>query len=214
MKRLFITILILVAIAIVNAQEKSNPLRDYLNEPALETWFEALDYLEELCFEEESSLGAQLNLVYILNMESGRILERLMEHQDTLSNAQRFMLGNILLSIKNYEDALKIYDKLNADFPKWSCPWRHKGETLFRMKDYIRAALSLEKAIETNPEHYDAYIWMALTQNELAEYAKALENLEKAFKLDPEAEDSHFDEEIPEGTIEKLYQELKTKTGK
>ncbi len=63
-------------------------------------------------------------------------------------------------------------------------------------------------AIETNKEHYDAYLWYAKTLYELKDYKNALMALETAFDLTEELEDSEYDQVIPEEDINQLYQEL------
>jgi tetratricopeptide (TPR) repeat protein len=108
---------------------------------------------------------------------------------------------------------IKIYDELNAESPGWSCPWRHKGQAFYNLKRYKEAASALTQAIETNREHYDAYIWMARTQYMLKKYQAALTNLEIALTLSPSAEESPG-ETISEDSIKAFYRELLTKTNK
>jgi len=127
---------------------------------------------------------------------------------DNLKPGERFALANLYLERDKYDDAISIYNLLNEATPKWSCPWRHKGEALYKSGNYDAAKKSLEMAIETNKEHYDAYLWYAKTLYELKDYKNALRALETAFDLTEELEDSEYDQVIPEEEINQLYQEL------
>ena len=133
---------------------------------------------------------------------------------DNLKPGERFALANLYLEMDKYADAISIYNLLNEATPKWSCPWRHKGEALFKSGKYDAAKKSLEMAIETNKEHYDAYLWYAKTLYELKDYKNALSALETAFDLTKELEDSEYDQVIAEEDINQLYQELLKLTGK
>ncbi|MDY0151519.1 MAG: tetratricopeptide repeat protein [Candidatus Cloacimonas sp.] len=129
---------------------------------------------------------------------------------ETLTTSERFAKANSLLANEEYKMAIVMYDSLNKDFPQWSCPWRHKGEAYYKLKDYPAATKALEEAIATNENHYDAYVWLAYALNEQKLYKEALQNLELAMKLTPEEEESK-DEEISKEHIDKFYKELQQK---
>lgn len=129
---------------------------------------------------------------------------------ETLSTGERFAKANDLLAKEEYKMAIEMYEGLNKDFPAWSCPWRHKGEAYYKLKNYPAATKALEEAIATNENHYDAYIWLAYSLSEQKMYKEALQNLEIAMKLSPEEEESK-DEEISQEHLEKFYNELKQK---
>jgi len=197
------------------AEVAKSPVALYLQKPEMDSFARAVSYLlEESGKNEEKSLQYQLNLAYIANYEAMRILDQLSEKIDELGNGEKFSLANIYLGMDKYEQAIKIYDKLNETSPKWSCPWRHKGEAYYKMGDFQAVAKALEQAIETNKEHYDAYIWMGLTLYEMQDYKRALEQFEIAKKLNAEEEDSHFDETIPDEKLEQIYLDLLEKTKK
>ena len=206
MKKFTFIILGLLGFAFYYAQE--SPVTLYLQNQNLETYQQAVNYLIQIDKEGKSGMQAKLNLAYISNLESLRLMELAKADMDNLQPGERFALANLYLERDKYDDAISIYNLLNEATPKWSCPWRHKGEALYKSGNYDAAKKSLEMAIETNKEHYDAYLWYAKTLYELKDYKNALRALETAFDLTEELEDSEYDQVIPEEEINQLYQEL------
>ena len=212
MKKLSLITLGLLVFIFCLAQE--SPVTLYLQNQNLETYQQAVNYLLQIDKEENSGMQAKLNLAYISNLEALRLMELAKADIDNLKPGERFALANLYLEMDKYADAISIYNLLNEATPKWSCPWRHKGEALYKSGKYDAAKKSLEMAIETNKEHYDAYLWYAKTLYELKDYKNALSALETAFDLTEEIEDSEYDQVIAEEDINQLYQELLKLTGK
>ena len=206
MKKLSLITLGLLVLNFCLAQE--SPVTLYLQNQNLETYQQAVNYLLKIDKEDNSGMQAKLNLAYISNLESLRLMDLAKADMDNLKPGERFALANLYLERDKYDDAITIYNLLNEATPKWSCPWRHKGEALYKSGKYDAAKKSLEMAIETNKEHYDAYLWYAKTLYELKDYKNALRALETAFDLTEKLEDSEYDEVIPEEEINQLYQEL------
>ncbi|MBM4404289.1 MAG: tetratricopeptide repeat protein [Candidatus Cloacimonetes bacterium] len=206
---LFLTLaLMLVALA---AQEDVNPLRQYLDKPGLETFSKAMEYLTQLQIKAPENRQIEMQAAYFASMEINRILRETKEILAELSAGEQFLLGNILMSLDRLPEAVEIYDRINRDYPNWSCPWRHKGEALYKQKDYKAAVKALEQSIETNKEHYDAYVWAAFALYELKKYKQARKYLEIAFSLQA-GEEGHYDEAIADVKIQELYEKLKQKT--
>ena len=206
MKKFTFIMLGLLIVVLYCAQE--SPVTLYLQNQNLETYKQAVNYLIQIDKEGNSGMQAKLNLAYISNLESLRLMELAKADMDNLKPGERFAMANLYLERDKYDDAISIYNLLNEATPKWSCPWRHKGEALYKSGNYDAAKKSLEMAIETNKEHYDAYLWYAKTLYELKDYKNALRALETAFDLTEELEDSEYDQVIPEEEINQLYQEL------
>ena len=206
MKKFTFIMLWLLIVVLYCAQE--SPVTLYLQNQNLETYQQAVNYLIQIDKENTSGMQAKLNLAYISNLESLRLMDLAKADMDNLQPGERFALANLYLERDKYDDAISIYNLLNETTPKWSCPWRHKGEALYKSGNYDAAKKSLEMAIETNKEHYDAYLWYAKTLYELKDYKNALRALETAFDLTEELEDSEYDQVIPEEEINQLYQEL------
>lgn len=206
--RKFIIMLFLLGLVTLWADENAaDPVKAYLESPDISGFQAAVAQLSTQLGNENSDFRARLYLHHLCDLEARRMLDGLIADADSLAPGERFSLANYLLGKEEYQAAVKLYDAINEDLPNWSCPWRHKGEALYKLEDYQRAMTALEQAIATNLEHYDAYIWMAMTQKELGLYKEALANLDKARALNPE-EEGHEDEEIPAEDINKLYKEL------
>jgi len=210
MKHILIVSLFLCLVAFAYAEAESNPLNDYLNNPTATTYKLAVSTLCDNIIKGENINHNKLNLAYITTYESSRLMEDLQVNADSLATGDRFMLANMLLGNEEYAKAVVLYDGLNRDYPNWSCPWRHNGEALYKLKQYDAAVTSLTQAIATNTEHYDAYIWMAKALKEQGKYKEALKNLEKAITLSPEAEESE-DQAVSQEEIKALLKELKKK---
>ncbi len=210
MKKLALIIIALIVATMAFAQD--NPLTAYMQDANVANFKAAVDYIAENDAKEPESLRLKLTLAFIANHEVKRVMALANTNLDQLSAGERFSLGNLYLGMDNYAEAIKIYDNINREFPNWSCPWRHKGEALYKSKDFKAAVKALEKSVETNKEHYDAYVWLAFAQYEIKKYKDARKSLETAFALDAEEEGSHFDEELPEEHIMELYEKIKKKT--
>jgi len=210
--KVYLVLFLLICLAgLAYAQKATSPVSEYLKNPDSVTYRRAVDALSSTLARGDSISYAKLTLATLTNSEAKRLTDELIATSNTLTTGERFNLANLLLAKKEYAEAITLYDGLNRDYPDWSCPWRHKGEAYFKADKYTEAESALQKAIATNVQHYDAYIWMAYTLNELERYPEAMENLEKAKKLSPEAEGG-ADETISSKRIDELYQELKTKT--
>jgi len=206
--RKFIIMLFLLGLVTLWADENAaDPVKAYLESPDISGFQAAVAQLSTQLGNEDSDFRARLYLHHLCDLEARRMLDGLIADADSLAPGERFSLANYLLGKEDYQTAVQLYDAINEDLPNWSCPWRHKGEALYKLKDYQRAMTALEQAIATNQNHYDAYIWMARAQKELGLYPDALANLDRARKLNP-GEEGHEDEEIPAEDIDKLYKEL------
>ena len=210
MKKLMLLCLILSMLSFVFAEEAANPISLYMEKPNTESFSKAVSYIAENDAKETEGMGMKLTLAFIANNELNRIME--LAKTSKLSPGESFTLANLYLSMEKYPEAIAMYDKINTDTPAWSCPWRHKGEALYEMKDYKGSVKALEQAIETNKEHYDAYIWMAKSLYELKKYKAARANIEIALKLDSSSEHGSADEEMTDKDVQDLYEKIKAKT--
>lgn len=192
---------------------EANPTSEYFNNPSIKSFSSAWEFCAGELAKDSTNVNLQILMAYLANAEAGRLTESISEAIDSMEPGAKFQYANLLLAQNKFEDAIELYDELNTLSPSWSCPWRHKGQALYSLKRYKEAEASLSKAIETNLEHYDAYVWMAKTQYQLKKYKPALKNLETALSLNPEAEESN-DEVISESSIKALHQDLLHKTGK
>jgi len=211
MKKLLICLTVILSIGLLCAA--SNPVNDYFANPSPQSFATAWNSCSENLAKDSTQVSVKILMAYLATSEAKRLAQVISPEAESLDTVNKFQYANLLLSQNRFEDAIDIYDILNTESPGWSCPWRHKGEALYHLKHYKEAVVSLTQAIETNREHYDAYIWMAKTQYQLKKYKAALANLEIALTLSPSAEESPG-EAISEESIKALHQELLTKARK
>jgi len=79
-------------------------------------------------------------------------------NEDPLSPVIHYNLGNVSYKKKNFEEALKSYEKsLSAeDVLTQSKVYYNEGNTLFRMGKLPESILAYKKALELNPDDIDA----------------------------------------------------------
>ena len=187
-------------------QHGSNDFEEYMNyqkEPTTTNLVKAIEYYNEE-IKENSSYTAHLMLANIFQNEFQKNINILNDNLDSLSIRTQFSYANLLLDTGQLKESILIYDKLNKNFPKWSCPWRHKGEALLKMERYNEAEIATIKAIEVREDHFDAYVQLAHIRKNLGKYKEALQTLEKGFSYS----DSDTEEEISNEEVEELYNEL------
>lgn len=201
-----IIVLVFFIAAHLFGQHGSSDFEEYMNyqkEPTFENLVKAVEYYNAQ-LEEDSKYTAHLMLAHIFQNEFQKNMNILEEELDSLSTRNKFSYANLLLDIGQFEKSLPIYNKLNEDFPKWSCPWRHKGEALLKMERYEVAEVVTIKAIEVREDHFDAYVQLAKIQKKLGKYKDALQTLEKGLSY----HESDPEEEISNEEVEALYNEL------
>jgi len=211
MKRILFFAVIIMLLGSLYAE--TNPLNTYFESPSAVTFTAAYNFCADKLAQDSTQVSYKILMANLAVMESNRIAEDIYPQVDNLEAGGKFQFANLLLAQNKFEEAIDIYSDLNLNYSTWSCPWRHKGQALYNLKRYKDAETSLTKAIETNTEHYDAYVWMARTQFELKKYKAALKNLETAMSLNPQAEESS-DEVISDQSISALHEQLLKKTGK
>lgn len=179
MKKVLYIILIVSALSLwaeTHAPQGSDAYQTYVDNPSWENLQSALHhYRQEM--KEDTSAG--IMYAYLCVNELELALENLQEAKETLSPRDLFSYANLLLHIQRYEEALVMYNILNEKTPKWSCPWRHKGEVLMKLHRLDEAEKATEMAIETRPDHFDAFIQLATIRKEMGKNQEALDALEK-----------------------------------
>lgn len=207
-KNILVSILIALVIGLI-AQD-TTPLQDYFADPSTTNMERVISNSQSLLGEDKTNTEAHLNLMLIHSSEMFKAMNNMEENFDKLSNFEHFQLANTYLSIGQEEASLKHYDVLNEQSPNWSCPWRHKCEALYNLGRYDEAKVAVVKAIEARIEHYDAYLWLAMTEIKLGKKKKALKAFENAMFYkgkdteDPEEEFSSESEKFLKLEIYKL----------
>lgn len=181
--------------------------RQYSENPTPDHFMQAWKTFSTMIEKDPGNTQARLLASYLMMSEVHRNLDWFAE-QDSLDLRTRFQYANILLELGQNKEAVKHYAILNEAAPKWSCPWRHKGEALYKLHEYDDAEKALDQAIETRKEHYDAYVWLAKVQLAAGKHGQALETLETGLTYkgkdieDPEEEVASVDVDF---LLMKLY---------
>ncbi|MCU0607577.1 MAG: tetratricopeptide repeat protein [Candidatus Edwardsbacteria bacterium] len=168
--------------AVQQAAHQADPVMEYLQKPTDKGYRAARARLDSLL---AAAPQDRRNLVLSFYVERTNLdaqVEQLYAERDSLDDMTAFSLANYLLEARDHDRAIALYAQLNAKKPKWSCPWRHRGEALYRQGRLDEAEAALLKAVETRQTHYDAYVWLAKVQRDLKRYADALETVKTAFK--------------------------------
>ncbi len=160
-KILFVLCICIVSIGLCAEIDQRKPFMDYYKNPNFSNVLKAVAFYGNQIELDSTNMMNKIYLLNLYNMEMSSILNDLIENADSLNPGEAFQTANMLLSLHQYEDAIKIYNRINAKTPNWSCPWRHKGEALLKLEDYQNSEISLRKAIETRKDHYDAYLMLA-----------------------------------------------------
>lgn len=201
MKKLLILLFIVLVTICFAGHDDFAEFNEYQKNPTYENFLKAAgEYQTKI----DSTYNAHLMLAYLYNMQLENELDVLEENLDSLSTRTKFSYANLLLELGKLDESIAIYDKLNADFPKWSCAWRHKGEALMKQQNYKLAEIATIKAIEVREDHFDAYIQLARIQKELGEYEAALQTLENSMQY----EEADYEDEVSDGEVESLKAEL------
>ncbi|MDD3051733.1 MAG: hypothetical protein PHR06_11375 [Candidatus Cloacimonetes bacterium] len=212
--KIILTAIIILSIALCwgnQEQKEMSPLQKYFAEQSSENFLNAYNSLNTQVAEDEASNSISLAMLLFYEME--KQLKNAEETATDLNPGQKFQYANLLLALNRFEESVKIYDMLNTASPKWSCPWRHKGEAYFQMNELEKAEEALLMAIETREEHYDAYVMLADVQAALGRFDDALKTLELGFTYKgKDIEDP--DQEVNDLDVQFLYLNLLQKNGK
>jgi tetratricopeptide (TPR) repeat protein len=98
-----------------------------------------------------------------------------------------FRKGEVVLAIESYQKALD-----NIYYMKPQDAHFNMGYAYLSRKEYRKAALHLERAIELVPNYVDAYNNLGKAYEGLGQYYKARFNYEKAVKFNPQYADAYL----------------------
>lgn len=215
MKKLFTlaVILALMVPMLAGAEEKKpSPFQIYTKDQTADNFVSAYNAYTAQS-KDTVNYGAVAMLAWLNYYELEKNLDLLKEHMGELKNMQKFQYANMLLELDRNEEAIAVYNALNEASPKWSCPWRHKGEAHHKMKNYAEAEKALLKAIETRKEHYDAYMWLAEVYRDWGKYEEGIKAIEDGLKqYGKDIEDP--EEEYASAKVAFLHLDLLKKAGK
>ena len=208
MKKLVLIIIVIASSLLFAEDDMLKEFNKYQENPTYENFITASNYFEGILKEDATNSQARLFVIYLHEMRMNSNMEYLSNNIENIDMKTKFQYANLLLELGQFENSIEIYNVLNENVPKWSCPWRHKGEAYYKSGDMTGAEVAFLKAIETRKEHYDAYVWLAKAQKELGKYKEALASLETGLSYKgKDIEDS--EEEVATSEVDALHKELK-----
>ncbi len=205
MKKIIFSIIVVVLVTLLLAEEhnENELFMIYQQDQTFENFQKAIEHYNSNS-ENAEDYNSAFMLSYLYTMELDNNLEILKDNLDSLNTRTKFSYANLLLELGKLDESIAVYEKLNEDVPKWSCPWRHKGEALMKQQNYKDAEIATIQAIETREDHFDAYIQLARIQKELGEYDTALQTLKNGMQY----EVADLEDEVTNEEVELLKEEL------
>lgn len=179
-------------------QKLSELISNYRNERNCRNFQQAIDMINEMKKESEHRGYLMAVQSFLYSMHSDELLIKSTNYADDMNFGQLFFIGNQFLEKNNYEKSIEIYKKAIKANPNSSCVWRHKGEAYYLLSDFDNAKRSMNRSIELNEDHTDAYYWLALVLIGLEDHENALNAIDKGIVL--------FEGGIPGCEDEQLYE--------
>ena len=105
--------------------------------------------------------------------------------KNELSLKEIILKGNEHYYKKEYEEAIRNYDKAIRINPKYAAVHNNKGRSLYHSKRYKEAIECSKRAVELDRKYPDAWMNIGRSLYKLGKYEEAIENLDKAVELVP-----------------------------
>jgi tetratricopeptide (TPR) repeat protein len=93
--------------------------------------------------------------------------------------------GKHYLDHKDYENALKLFNKAIAQNPRSAVAYFYNGTVLHKLKNDEEAIKSYDKALEINPKYFEALTEKGLSLEDLKRYNEAAKCFDEADKIKP-----------------------------
>ena len=143
----------------------------------------------------------------INNSKSAALLEQKIwsiwnEHPDDLKLTEKLEFGTELMQYGDYNYALKIFNNILENDPKWSEAWNKRATVYFLMNQLKKSLDDIDKVLYIEPRHFGALSGQARIFIKLQQYEKAIKSIEQALKFYPSFKSQEL---IPE--IERLIRE-------
>lgn len=105
-------------------------------------------------------------------------------------------LGHCLHEMREYEEALSVYDRLLMAAPRLAAAWNNQGTTLLEMCRYAEAAASFTRALELGPAMHDARVALATCYQALGRVEEALVACDTVLAAAPEHAEAHWNKSL------------------
>ena len=124
------------------------------------------------------------------------------EHPTNSKLTERLEFGTELMQYGDYNYALRVFDNIIVNDPKWSEAWNKRATVYFLMRQFTDSLDDIDKVLNIEPRHFGALSGQARIFIKLQKYEMAIESIERALKFYPSFKSREM---IPE--IERLIRE-------
>jgi len=141
------------------------------------------------------------------NSKSAALLEEKIwsvwnEHPTNNRLTERLEFGTELMQYGDYNYALRVFDNIIVNDPKWSEAWNKRATVYFLMSQFTNSLNDIDKVLNIEPRHFGALSGQARIFIKLQKYEKAIESIERALEFYPSFKSREM---IPQ--IERLIRE-------
>jgi tetratricopeptide (TPR) repeat protein len=86
---------------------------------------------------------------------------------------------------EDFKEALRILDKLTADYPDFAEGWNRRGAVLWQSGQFAKSIADCERALKLNPNHYSALQGLGICHLQLGDVEEATDALRRALRIAP-----------------------------
>ena len=149
----------------------------------------------ELVEQESSRLILEGDYEQYLKLTQEQKIQKVLEIQDLLAEKHQtadssvsllFELGNLLLTAKEYEEAIASFDKAVEIKPDYHQAWHGQGLALGLLGRNEEEIASFDKAVEIKPDYHQAWNNRGFALDELGRYEDAIASYDKAVEIKPD----------------------------
>jgi tetratricopeptide (TPR) repeat protein len=126
----------------------------------------------------------------IKNSKSAEVLEKKIwslwnEHPNDIKLTEKLEFGTELMQYGDYNYALKVFNNILDNDPKWSEAWNKRATVYFLMSQFTNSLNDIDKVLDIEPRHFGALSGQARIFIKLQKYEKAIQSIEQALEFYP-----------------------------
>jgi tetratricopeptide (TPR) repeat protein len=169
-------------------------------------------FISSFFFSAQSSQKNTLNnlfdkLIKTNDLNNAEILEKKIwsiwsQHPNNNGLTEKLKFGTELMQYGDYNYALKVFDNIIINDPKWSEAWNKRATVYFLMNKFTNSLYDIDKVLSIEPRHFGALSGQARIFIKLQKYEQAIKSIERALEFYPSFKSREL---IPE--IERLIKE-------
>ena len=120
-----------------------------------------------------------------------------------------FFRGNAKGGLKQYDEAIKDYDKAIELNSEVAVIYNNRGNAKNELDQYIEAIKDFDRAIELDPKHDLAYYNRGNTKDELELHEEAIKDYDKVIELDPNDAAAYYNRGIAKSKLGQYTEAIK-----